>query len=364
MSGTSLDGVDAALVQVEGEDRVDLVAFRQEPFTSEQRHAILQTIAAGTARDLALLNVTLGRAFAGAAERLLGHADIPTKDVAYIATHGQTVWHEPRRATLQLGDPAVIAEQVGVQVVSDFRSRDVAAGGHGAPLVPMADAMLFASPEHGRVLLNLGGMANFTWVPRRGSLDGVVAGDTGPGVAIIDAVSRVVDPGARFDEGGERAQRGEPERAVVEQLLLHPFFQSPPPKSTGRELFSEVYAQKMMALVKQHRPAATGDDCVATAVLLTTLSVCRHLRRWVPKADEIDLIVSGGGARNPVLLEGLRARCELPIARFDEVFFDGDAKEAVAFAYLGWLTLRGRAGNVPCATGATGPRVLGRITPA
>lgn len=364
MSGTSLDGVDAALVEIHDRHTVELASFLVDPFSAQLRDSILHVTAGGTVRDIALLHVSLGEAFAQVALSLLAQASVAPTKLSFVASHGQTVWHEPGKASLQLGDPAVIAERLGVRVVSDFRGRDVAAGGQGAPLVPIADAMLFADPRHGRVLLNLGGMANFTWVPRRGSLEGVVACDTGPGVAVIDTVTRAVDPTARFDVDGARASRGTPADDVVTELLAHPFFAAAPPKSTGRELFGEHYAHSLVARVRERHPGATSDDCVATGVALTVRSVQQHLKRWVPATEGTDLVVSGGGARNPVLVQGLRSALALPVRRFDDEFFDGDAKEAVAFAYLGWLTLHERSGNVPSATGAKGPRVLGRVTPA
>src|SRR5205807_10053650 len=220
MSGTSLDGVSTALVRLT-DDPLDarLVAFRQDAYAPAERGQIIDAIARGGSRDLALLHVALGERFAGAVLQLLAAAKVAPRDVAFIASHGQTVWHEPGKATLQLGDPAVIAERLGVAVVSDFRSRDVAAGGQGAPLVPMADAMLFGREDGPRVLLNIGGMANVSFVPRRGASDGVMAFDTGPGVAVIDAVARSLDGTTAFDVGGARAARGKAAGPVVERHL-------------------------------------------------------------------------------------------------------------------------------------------------
>ena len=364
MSGTSLDGVDAALVAIADPYTVELLAFHHHPFESDDRAAMLRVITEGNVRDIALLHAILGEVFGRAAEAVMEQYGVSRSEVSFVACHGQTVWHEPGRATLQLGNPAVIAEVLGIRVVSDFRSRDVAAGGQGAPLVPIADVMLFGSSEGGRVLLNIGGMANFTWVPQRGVPRGVVACDTGPGVAVIDAVTRLVDPTTRFDENGVRARRGVAVTEVVDELLTHPWFRQPPPKSTGRELFGEVYARELVTAVRDAHPPATDDDCVATATQLTVESIVRHLIEWIPADPDADLVISGGGARNPTLVAALQSRSARPIRPFDDLFFDGDAKEAVAFAYLGWLTLHGRTGNVPAATGANGPRVLGAITPA
>jgi len=366
MSGTSLDGVDAALVELAGDDQVGLRAFRSEPYTAEERGRILNALGGGTPRELALLNVWLGERWAGAVERLLREAGTDARELSFLASHGQTVWHEPGRATLQLGDPAVLAERLAVTVVSDFRSRDVAAGGQGAPLVPIADALLFGHPAHGRALLNVGGMANVTWVPRRGSTDGVVAFDTGPGVAVLDAVVRAVQPGLPFDEGGALAAQGRPVDPVIRELLAHPYFAQPAPKSTGRETFGEQFAGALRGRVLAVEPGARPADLVATALALTALSIAEQLGKWLPGSGDRtrDLLVSGGGARNPTLMRALGAA--LPgwrVGMFTDEFFDGDAKEAVAFAFLGKLALEGRPGNVPGATGARGPRILGRVTP-
>src|SRR5438093_3002931 len=362
MSGTSLDGISTALVRWR-DSAVELVAFRQEPYSSAERGAIIDAMARGTPKDLAFLHVALGERFAGAVLALLAQARVSPKDLSFVASHGQTIWHEPGRATLQLGDPAVLAERLGVQIVSDFRARDVAAGGQGAPLVPIADVMLFGDPERGRLLLNLGGMANVTWVPRRGVVEGALAFDTGPGVAVIDAVTRRLDPDAPYDRDGERARPGPPAVKVLEALLADAFFSRPPPKSTGREMFGMAYADR---LVEQVRAAGGSDnDAVATACALTVESIARALERWTPVAPDADLVISGGGARNPALVEMLAARVRpRPVVGFDQRFFDGDAKEAVAFAFLGWLTVNARPGNLPAATGARGPRILGHVTPA
>ena len=360
MSGTSLDGVSTALVRLDDvASSAQLVAFRQEPYSAPERGAIIDAIARGGAKDLSLLHVALAERFAGAALQLLAAAKVAPAHLSFVASHGQTVWHEPGRATLQLGDPAVLAERLGVRVVSDFRSRDVAAGGQGAPLVPLADVMLFGHPERGRLLLNLGGMANVTWVPRRGETQGALAFDTGPGVAVIDAVTRRLDPDASYDRDGERARRGRVSAKALAALLADPYFEQAPPKSTGRERFGQAFADRVVEL------AGVGNDAVATATALTVESVARALERWTPAAAGDELVISGGGAKNPALVEQLAARVRpRPVRSFDELFFDGEAKEAVAFAFLGLLTLLGKPGNLPGATGARGPRVLGSVTPA
>jgi len=364
MSGTSLDGISTALVRL-SDAGVKLVKFRQEPYTTAERGAIIDAMARGTPRDVAFLHVALGERFAGAVLALLAQAKVAPKELSFVASHGQTIWHEPGRATFQLGDAAVIAERVGVQVVSDFRARDVAAGGQGAPLVPLADVMLFGHEQHGRWLLNIGGMANVTWVPRRGMAEGAFAFDTGPGVAVIDAITRRLDPDAPYDENGERARRGKPVAKLLEELLANPYFAEPPPKSTGRERFGIEYADKLLARVK--KAGGSDNDAVATATALTAETIGRAIEKWGKGKGEgeVEVVISGGGAKNPALVERLAAKVQpRPVVSFDQVFFDGEAKEAVAFAFLGYQTVTGKAGNLPAATGARGPRILGHITPA
>jgi len=363
MSGTSLDGIDAALVEIAGEREVELLGFVCRPYETGERDRLLHVIARGSARDLAQLHRRLGELLAEAAEAVLQEARVAPNRLDFAASHGQTIWHEPGRVSLQAGCPATLAERLGVRVVSDFRARDVAAGGQGAPLVPMADVMLFGAEQGPRILLNIGGMANLTWVPRRGVVQGVIAFDSGPGVAVIDAVVRELCPGERFDADGRIAQAGAPVTDVVDRLLADPYFAAPPPKSTGRERFGPGYAEDMVRAVHDRRPGASVADVVATATLLTARSVADQIRRWLPGASPAELVVSGGGARNPVLSSWVvRELGGVAVRRFDDLFFDGDAKEAVAFAYLGWRTLRGLPGNVPAATGASGTRVLGSVT--
>jgi len=366
MSGTSLDGISTALVRL-NDSSVDLVAFRQEPYSSAERGSIIDAIARGTPKDVAFLHVALGERFAGAVLALLAQAKVSPRDLAFVASHGQTIWHEPGRATFQLGDAAVLAERVGVQVVSDFRARDVAAGGQGAPLVPLADVMLFGHETQGRWLLNVGGIANVTWVPRRGVSEGAFAFDTGPGVGVIDSITRRVDPDATYDKDGERARRGRPITKVLDQLLADPYFDEQPPKSTGRERFGVEYADALLAKVK--KSGGSDNDAIATATALTAESIGRAIERF-GKGEEgrgtgsAEVVISGGGAKNPALLERLAAKVQpRPLVLFDQVFFDGEAKEAVAFAFLGMQTVSGKPGNLPAATGARGPRILGHITP-
>src|SRR3954468_2588493 len=331
MSGTSLDGISTALVRLGGSD-AKLVAFRQEPYSPGERGAIIDAIARGTPKDVAFLHVALGERFAGAVLALLAQARVSPRDLSFIASHGQTIWHEPGRATFQLGDAAVLAERIGVRVVSDFRARDVAAGGQGAPLVPLADVMLFGHEQRGRWLLNIGGMANVTWVPRRGVTEGAFAFDTGPGVAVIDAITRRVDPAATFDENGERARRGRPLKKLLEELLADPYFGQAPPKSTGRERFGIAYGDHLLAGVK--KAGGSDNDAIATATALTAEMIGRAIETWGKGEggrakgegdNTAEIVISGGGAKNPALVERLAAKVQpRPVVLFDQVFFNGE----------------------------------------
>ncbi|MFN2316330.1 MAG: anhydro-N-acetylmuramic acid kinase [Gemmatimonadales bacterium] len=360
MSGTSLDGIDAALVRFTSPTRVTFEGFITRPYLPAERARIVAALGGGTARDFALLHTALADWAAEAVQMLLDTTHTAATAVDFIAFPGQTIWHEPPATSWQLGEPAVLAERFGVRVVSAFRNRDVAAGGQGAPLVPMADVLLFGAADHARILLNIGGMANATWVRRRCADEDAVAFDTGPGMAVIDHLAGLVEPGATCDRDGQIAARGTVNAALLDALIADPFFAQRPPRSTGREHFGAAYAATLHARVP-------GPDAVATAVELTSRSIVEAIAEWLPPAAEV--VVSGGGAHHPGLVASLARRLAgLPghpaLRRFDELFFPGDAKEAVAFALLGYLAVHGQPGNLPSVTGASGPRVLGVITPA
>lgn len=356
MSGTSLDGTDAALVRIWGPTRMELVGFAHRPYDRSERARIEAVLAGGPIAEVARLHAAIAEWSVEAIESLLAGTHTRANRLGLVALHGQTMWHEPPVVTLQLGAAAIIAERFGVRVVHDFRSRDVAAGGQGAPLVPLVDALCFGSDRHARVLLNIGGMANATWVPPAGELGGVIAGDSGPGMAIIDTVARMVDPSLPFDSGGQLAAAGRVDTGVLEQLLADPYFAAPLPKSTGREHFGVEYAERLHRMVP-------GADGVSTAVALTATTIADFCTRLLPRAAEV--VAAGGGTHHPVLMRELERRLaahDVRLLRFDEQFFDGDAKEAVAFAMLGWLTVHGQPGNLPEVTGAAGLRVLGSVT--
>jgi anhydro-N-acetylmuramic acid kinase len=367
MSGTSLDGISAAVVRFTRDDSgpitSDLLAFVGTEYTTEQRDRLRDALTTGTARDYCRLAFDLGGWLADAATAVLAEAGVARSDVRAIGSHGQTLWHEAPHSTWQIGEAAVIAERMGIDVVSDFRVRDVAAGGQGAPLVPIADALLFAGDDW-RALQNIGGIGNVTVVPPHGTLNGVRAFDTGPGVAVIDAVTRACDPTLRFDAGGKRAATGTVIDSVTDELLAHPYFASPPPKSTGRELFDASYVERLMALCRERKPDCTSNDMIATATSLTARSIADAYRRFLPEPVG-EVLLSGGGAKNPTLVSMIaRAIAPIAVRDFAERYFDGEAKEAVAFALLAYLHVNRESGNVARATGARGPRLLGKLTPA
>lgn len=373
MSGTSLDGVDAALVEFSaGAADVPawrLLAFVTLPYSPERREAIHEAILSGGAADLCRLHVKLGEWFGEAALDVCGAAGLSGSDVDLIGSHGQTVWHEPpasgrRGSSLQLGCAATIVEMTGIPVVSDFRARDLAAGGQGAPLVPWADHLLFAVPGRRRALQNIGGMANVTWLAGREECVPPVAFDTGPGVALVDAAVELATGGEQtFDRDGCWAALGRVHDDLLTELLAHPFFRRPPPKSTGREQFGRPLVEDLAARLGS-ADAQAWADLITTLVALTARSISDAYVRWILPLGLDEVVLTGGGAHHPVLRRLLAHELTpVPLRGGEALGLDPDAREAVAFATLAWAHVRGEAGNVPGATGATGPRVLGSYTP-
>lgn len=367
MSGTSLDGITAAAVRfTDDENRVaaELLAFIVHDYTPAQRERLAKALTGASPSEYTRLNFDLGGWLADAAIAAIAEAGVAKKDIDAIASHGQSIWHEPGHSTWQTGESSVIAERTGIDVISDFRVRDMAAGGQGAPLVPMADAMLFSHQTKWRALQNLGGIGNVSVVPPGGDLRGVRAFDTGPGCGVIDKVVRALRPDLAYDVDGKLASSGKAVKPVVDRLLADEYFKSPPPKSTGPELFSPAYTQALIASCRAESPGCSDEDIIATAVSLTARSIADAYNRFI--AEPIaEVFLSGGGAKNPALLEAITDEvAPRTVSDFDKTFFDGEAKEAVAFALLGYLHLAGKPGNVPTATGARGPRILGKRTPA
>ena len=374
MTGTSADGVDAALVRFEGLGESTthrLEAYRESPLPAVLRREILDVAAAPSLSPerLMRLDAALGETYAAAVLELLGEGGRAAERIDAIGLHGQTVRHVPREAgggqalSLQLGSAAVVAERTGIAVVSGFRARDTAAGGEGAPLVPLVDWWLFRSPAESRVLLNLGGIANLTYLPRGGTLADVIAFDTGPGNAVLDALmSTRQDGAAAFDAQGAAAARGTVSRVLLETLLADPYFRLPPPRSTGRERFGAGFAEMMRQRGREH--SLSDDDLLATAAELTAASVADAITRHVAPRGLDAVYASGGGVRNAHLMAALARR--LAPVRLSTTSTLGtleEGKEALAFAFLAHQTLAGLPGNVPGATGAARGVVLGAITP-
>ena len=379
MSGTSADGIDVALVRVIGRGRnlrARLERFCTFPYPAAARRAVLRVANANhqavvSVAEISQLHFLLGELYAEAVQRACRRFRVSLKRIDLIGCHGQTVYHQPARetfagrriaSTLQLGEAQVLAERTGIPVVSNFRPRDLAAGGQGAPLVPFVDYLLYCHPRRGRVALNLGGIANVTAIPAGARPEQVIAFDTGPGNMVIDAVVEHVTRGRqRFDRNGALAARGRVLEALLRRLLRHPYLLRRPPKSTGREEFGLAYAEKFLRATGRASAADTGR----TATELTVQSIAAAFRRFVfPRARVDDVILAGGGARNAFLIRRLKE--ELPGVRFipaGKLGVDEKAKEAFAFAVLAYLTWRGRPGNLPSATGAKRRVILGTVVP-
>lgn len=375
MSGTSADAIDAALVEWPDDPAVRpfrLVAACEEPLEAPLQDRI-HALAAGrlpgpeVLRELAALDVLLADRFAAAAAAAARAAGVALAEVDAIASHGQTVAHHPELgASLQIGDPSRIAERTGVATIADFRARDLAAGGEGAPLAPFFHHAVFSHPHEGRLALNLGGIANVTWLPAGGGPEDVVAFDVGPANALLDGVVRSLSGGReRFDRDGARARRGRRDEALLAELLDDDFLRRPPPKSTGRERYGLAEAEALAA--RWQRAGRAPDDLLATLAAFTVESVARAARTFCGAGPGAlaRVLVGGGGARNPALMDGLRAA--LPgaaVEPFDAAGVPADAAEAMAFSLLGRNALLGLANHLPRCTGARRAAVLGELAPA
>jgi anhydro-N-acetylmuramic acid kinase len=374
MSGTSGDGVDAALVSIRGTGlnlTVTQRAFCPTPYPASLRRQVLAVSGDGTVAEVCHLNAVLGEWFAKAAMNVLARARLRPSEVHLIGSHGQTVHHLPKpirvpglgliRSTLQIGEPAVIAERTGITTVADFRPRDVAAGGDGAPLTPYVHYLLLRNRRRSRLVVNLGGISNVTYLPAGGGLRDIRAFDTGPGNMVLDAlVSRMTGGRQSMDRGGRMAARGRMDVRLLRQLLAHPFLHQRPPKSTGREEFGEAFLARLQAAGRRRK--LRPEDLLATCSLMTAMSI-GMARRWL-KGNIDEVVVGGGGTNNRTLMRNLASVFDpAPVRTFDEVGWDSKAFEAVAFAVLAYQTLKGEATNVPAATGAAHPVVLGTIVP-
>jgi anhydro-N-acetylmuramic acid kinase len=347
MSGTSLDGIDVAVVEMPA---MRVLQFFSVPYPAKIRARLLAVSNAVThTSEISRLNFEVAELYAKAVKRA-GKVDL-------IGCHGQTVYHEGRSNTLQLGEPAVLAERTGSPVVSNFRARDIAAGGQGAPLVPYVDFRLFRHPKRSRVALNIGGIANITVIPAGARIEDVIAFDTGPGNMVIDALAREASGGKlNYDRGGRIARSGTVDRALLDNLLGDRYYARRPPKSAGREQYGAEFVDRLK------QSGISLPDLVATATALTAVTIALAVRKTCAHPSE--LIVSGGGAHNPEIMGTLTALLpQTSVAISSDFGIDVDAKEAIAFAILAYETWRGRPSNVPSATGARRPALLGSVTP-
>jgi len=372
MSGTSLDGIDAVLLRIRGSGtstRFAQLAYVEHPFPRGLHRMLLRNSVPGSSRvdDIARLNLLLPQLYADAVRALARKARIPLNTITLIGSHGQTIHHLPRpvkmfgktvRATLQIGNPSALATRTGITTVGDFRVADMAAGGEGAPLVPYFDWLVFRSRTKARLLLNIGGIANVTVLPKNCSAPDVVAFDTGPGNMLVDGLMHRLY-GRPFDRGGETARRGSVLPELLQRLAGHPYFRRKPPKSTGREMFGGLLIEEILNRAKGERP----EDVIHTVALLTPLAVFDAYARFIRRRSPVDeIIVSGGGARNFFFLEGLRELfCGVALGTADAYGINGDAKEAICFAILANETIAGHPGNLPRVTGARRPVVLGAV---
>lgn len=374
MSGTSGDGVDAALVEItrsrKGPD-IKTLAFHALPYPRSLQQRILAASASGSVAEICHLNALLGEWFANAALGVIRTAGLRPKDIDLLGSHGQTVHHLPHgvkdagvgaiRSTLQIAEPAVIAERTGITTVANFRPRDIAAGGQGAPLTPGVHALVFRHPRRARLVVNLGGISNVTYLPRGKGVGGVVAFDTGPANMVLDGLMyRATDGRVSMDRDGRIASRGRPDGRLLAKLLAHPYLSKHPPKSTGREVFGAPMVEELLAI--QEARQLSIETLLATCSRWTAESV-GTARRWIQGGID-EVIVGGGGVRNRAIMAHLAdVFSPAPVCTFDAIGWDSKAFEAVAFAILAYQTVMDQCGNVPAVTGASHPALLGCIVP-
>ena len=378
MSGTSVDGIDAAIVEITGhglETEVDLLAFEIFHFSHGVPQRILALCQPDTSRvdDICEMNFYIGHLFAEAVKHILQKSGMRTSEIDLIGSHGQTIHHLPKGvdtdcrvfrypSTLQIGEPAVIAHETGIPTIADFRVADMAAGGQGAPLVSYPDYLLFRDSVKTVGLLNIGGIANLTVLPANGTFDSVSAADTGPGNMCIDAVVREITEGAeRYDRSGQRAAQGTPHQPLIDEWLKHPFFHLPPPKTTGREMFGHIFAMERLETCQKHQ--LSDNDCIATLTELTVQTIVNYISKFVTEQNPIDtLYVSGGGVHNQTIMQRLgKLLSDTAVEPVDNSGISADAKEAIAFAILANETIHGHPGNLPLATGASVRKILGKF---
>ena len=386
MSGTSLDGIDAVIVDIQnsieenGAVRIDVLQFATYPYPDGVRERILEisTPGAGSVEKICHLNAYLGELFAQAAIRVAREAGVTLASIDAIGSHGQTIHHLPQpqdeqgisvRSTLQIGEPSIIAERTGVTTVADFRPRDMAAGGQGAPLAPYGHYLLFRHPTRTRIVTNIGGISNLTYLPAGATPEQVIAFDTGPGNMLIDGLIREFSGGRRsYDADGREAAQGRCNAEFLAWLMTHPYFSRKPPKSTGRETFGAAYLRRIQEEAGSR--GITNADLLRTLTEYTAESIVYSFTAFLPQMRDllerqaVDLLFCGGGVRNQTLMAALRQRLAPSlVASVEQVGVSSDALEAVIFALFARETLAGRPANLPGVTGAAHPVVLGKIVP-
>ncbi len=376
MSGTSADGIDAVVARIAGTGRglkATILAHVHQSFGPALRQQILRVALEGRVGEICELNFGLGEEFARAARAAIRKAGIKPGEITAIASHGQTIHHLPNArspSTLQIGEPAVIAARTGITTVANFRVADMAAGGQGAPLVPYADWALLTDPRRPRIVQNIGGIGNLTFLPPNGKIEQVIAFDTGPGNMLIDGAMSALTAGKRtYDRAGEWAAKGQVSQKMLTALMRHPFLTKPPPKTTGREEFGAPFLRRVLTISRRLR--LSDYDIISTATAFTAATIADAYERFVfPKLkltarSQLQIILGGGGAKNPALRRMLRERLgNAELLTHEKIGIPNSAKEALAFAILAHETLQGKPSNVPSATGAKRPVLLGMLVPA
>lgn len=369
MSGTSADGIDAAAIEIgssNGHIQCKLIAYECFPYQPIDRERIFMLFdtANTTVDEVSRMNFLLGRLFGEAANKLINNSGIPKEKIAAIGSHGQTIYHEPCGAvpnTLQIGEGSVISRITGIPCVSDFRTADIAAGGNGAPLVPFTEYVLYSSAKKSVVLQNIGGISNSTVLKANGLPDDVFAFDNGPGNMLIDGLCKMYY-NAEMDHEGRIAASGKINKKLLETLLNEPYYKKAPPKTTGRELFGKEYCLWINELAK----GIAKEDIIATVTMLTAKVITNSYRDFIqPQCKASELIVAGGGSYNPTLMCNLKAEMgeyDVSVCTQEDKGENSDAKEAIAFALLSYYTMAGLPNNLPTATGAKFPAVLGKIS--
>ncbi len=376
MSGTSLDGIDTALIDISeistNDFDVKVINFINTPYDNITRNKILECCdpKTGSVDKICQLNFELGELFAKSVEKIASLTNIKLSNIELIGSHGQTIYHDVENdyvSSLQIGEAGVIAQRTGITTISNFRARDIAAGGQGAPLVPYVDYILFKSNQYNRVLQNIGGIGNYTYIPKNAKIEDIQGTDTGPGNMLIDGVIQILTNGEKtFDKDGEMAIKGTVSIELLNELKKHPFISKKAPKTTGREAFGLNYAREIVNIGKKLH--LSNEDIIATVTNFTAFTIIDAYQRFI--GNEIDqIIISGGGSYNPTLILMIKSYVKMLLGEnvvvmtLEQLGYSSDAKEAVAFAILAYQTFNRRCNNVPQITGAKYSVILGDVTP-